>query len=103
MGGVRPSKGATFEEQDFPPAAQFLRRGPDDADGHTEVIGDLCRSNTGARGHGGNQVVPTGMTNARQTVVLSTHGQVQRATASTCDKRGGQVADTFVNREPGVR
>src|SRR5262249_55110830 len=78
-------------------------RGPNDADGHAEVIGDLGRRNTGTHGHGGNQVVPTGMTNARQTVVLRTNGQVQRTTASPRDKRGGQVADTFVNREAGVR
>src|ERR671930_292706 len=96
-GGVRPSKGTAFEEENFPPAAKLLRRGANDADGHAEVIGDLGRSNTGAHSHGGNQVVPTGMADARQTVVLSTNGQVQRTTASACDKGGGQVADTFVN------
>src|SRR5262249_50630221 len=102
-GGVRPSKGTAFQEENFPTAAHFLCRCPNDADGHAEVIGDLGCRNTGAHGHGGNQVVPTGMTNARQTVVLRTNGQVQRTTASLRDKRGGQVTDTFVNREPGVR
>jgi len=83
------SERAALEEENGPTTAKLLSRCADNAYRHAEVIGDLRRSNPRAYGHGGYQVVATGVADAWQTVVFSTETEMQWATAGAGYKRGG--------------
>src|SRR5439155_1889211 len=75
-GRVRVREDAALEELDLA-AAALLGGGADDAHREADVIGDARGGDARADGDGGDQVVPAGVADAGEAVVLGAQGQVE--------------------------
>ena len=103
-GGMHPFVAAPFEQEDFAAAvASFFCWRTDNTDGEADIVGDFSGGDGSANRHRGDEVVTTGVTDARETIVLGTDANVERAVAGTGNKRGGQIADPSLHGESGVR
>ncbi|WP_376699947.1 hypothetical protein, partial [Streptomyces cacaoi] len=88
---VHPVEDAALQRMD-PAAAALLRRGAEHRDAQAEFVGDRGRSGGGADGARGDHVVPAGVAEPGQRVVLGAHAHVQRARVEGGGERGGQPA-----------
>src|SRR5438128_2443465 len=82
-------------------AAALLGRGADDAHREADVIGDARGGDARADGDGGDQVVPAGVADAGEAVVLGAQGQVERPRAAARHERRREASDAALDGEAG--
>ena len=100
MAACAPSNAPRSEQQDLAPAA-LLGRGPEHGHPEPGVVGDPGQGQAGPGGHGRDHVVPAGVADGRQGVVLGAHHHVQRPRPGPGRERRRQVADPPLDLEPG--
>ncbi len=84
-------------------AAVLLGRGPDDGDADAELVGHLGETHPGTGGRGGDDVVPAGVAEFRQRVVLRAQADGHVPVAVPGDERGTESPDAVFHGETLVR
>nr|WP_201791094.1 hypothetical protein [Nesterenkonia sp. PF2B19] len=94
-------KAAPLQHEDLA-AAVLLRGGADDLHGETELVRDGGQSDGGADGGGGDDVVPAGVADLGQRVILGADPDDKVAGAVPGGEGGGQVRHRCGDGESGV-
>jgi len=98
--GVDAGEGAALEHEDLA-AAAFLGGGAEHSHGDPEVVGERRQRERRRDRSGRDHVVPAGMSDAGQGVVLRTDAEDQRPAAHRRTQRGRQVGDPALHGEAG--
>ena len=99
-GGVHAVEHAGIEHQDLATTTLFGRC-PDDPHGKPELVGERGEGEAGADGGGRDDVVPAGMTDAGQRVVLGADGDGQRSAARGGGESGVEAGHARLDRQAG--
>jgi hypothetical protein len=100
---VQAGECAALEQQNLATGVTDLLCGrAHHADRQPHLIGDPGGSERGTDGGGGDDVVPAGVSDAWQGVVLGANGDVQGTRASAGAKCGRQIANALLHAESGI-
>ena len=102
-GRVDAFKSSSFKQEDLAAGIpNLLGGGPDDLDGQAKIIGHLRRGDTRAGRYGRHEIMPAGMSDFGQGIVLGADSKMERTGACSRAKGGGEITNPCLNLETGT-